>query len=62
MKLQEIKTIAKNKGVNPANMKKNDLVRAIQKAEGNSDCFGSSKAKECGEIKCLWREDCFTKN
>ncbi len=58
MKLQEIKVIAKSKGVKNINFKKTDLIRAIQKTEGNSDCFGNTKANECGQKKCLWREDC----
>lgn len=62
MKLQEIKAIAKNKGIKHANLKKAELIRAIQKTEGNSDCFGSIKIDECGQINCLWRADCLTKS
>jgi hypothetical protein len=58
MKLQEIKAIAKSKGVKDINIKKADLIRTIQKAEGNFDCFGSIKANECRQMTCLWREDC----
>ena len=58
MKLQEIKAFAKAKGVKAGNMKKAELVRSIQKAEGNVECFGTGKAKECGQMNCLWREDC----
>jgi hypothetical protein len=58
MKLQEIKTIAKGKGVNPARMKKDELIKAIQRAEGNNDCFGTASSGECNQHDCLWREDC----
>lgn len=58
MKLQEIKVIAKSKGVKNINIKKADLIKAIQKKEGNSDCFGSTKANGCSQMNCLWREDC----
>jgi len=58
MKLQEIKTIAKGKGINPARMKKDELIKAIQRAEGNDDCFGASKSGECSQINCLWRGEC----
>lgn len=58
MKLQEIKNIAKRKGVNPARIKKDELIKAIQRAEGNNDCFGTAFAAECGQINCLWRKDC----
>lgn len=58
MKLQEIKVIAKSKGIKNINIKKADLIRAIQRAEGNFDCFGSINAHQCDQVKCLWREDC----
>ena len=58
MKIGEIKVIAQERGVNPGRMKKAELIRAIQRAEGNFDCFGTAKSGECGQINCLWREDC----
>ena len=58
MKLQEVKAIAKRKGVDPARMKKDELIKAIQRAEGNNDCFGTAPSVECGQMNCLWREDC----
>jgi len=61
MKLQEIKAIAKNKGIKLTNMKKSDLIRTIQRAEGNLDCFSDKEAKECDQTNCLWREDCLIK-
>lgn len=60
MKLQEIKTIARNKGIKIVNMKKEDLIRVIQRAEGNSDCFGTAKVNDCLQRRCLWKEDCLT--
>jgi len=53
MKLQEIKAIAKSKGIKNINFKKADLIRVIQKTEGNSDCFGSIKANECKQMNCF---------
>lgn len=58
MKLQEIKAIAKAKGIKAANIKKAELIRAIQREEGNFDCFGSSVSGLCDRMDCLWREDC----
>lgn len=58
MTLQEIKTIAKGKGVNPARMGKDELIKAIQRAEGNNDCFGTAPSVECNQHDCLWRKDC----
>jgi hypothetical protein len=58
MKLQEIKAIAKDRGIKAGSMKKTELIRAIQRAEGYNDCFGTEHVKVCGQINCLWREDC----
>jgi hypothetical protein len=58
MKLDEIKEIAKQHNIKTAKMKKAELVRAIQQAEGNEQCFDSGKATTCDQEKCLWREDC----
>ena len=39
MKMQEIREIAKEKSVRAGKMSKMELIRAIQRAEGNNDCF-----------------------
>jgi len=58
MKMQEIKEIARQRGVKAGTLKKADLIRAIQRMEGNTDCYGAGKAATCGQDQCLWREDC----
>jgi len=58
MKLQKIKTIAKKWGIKTGNMKKTELIRAIQRAEGNLDCFRTAKSGQCDQTSCLWRIDC----
>lgn len=58
MRLQEIKAIAKVKGIISGNLKKLELIRAIQKAEGNFDCYGTAASGYCDQPNCLWREDC----
>ena len=59
MKLQEIRDMARNAGLGSVgNMKKVDLVRQIQRQEGNSDCFATGQANQCGQMACLWRGDC----
>jgi hypothetical protein len=40
MNLKDIKEIAQKWGVKAGKMKKNEIIRAIQRAEGNFDCFG----------------------
>lgn len=59
MDILEIRRIAGQFGINTAGMEKVDLVRAIQRAEGVADCFGSAASEECDEESCLWREECF---
>lgn len=58
MNLLQIKAIAKKQGVKSAKMKKNELVRAIQSAEGNEPCYETGKAAICGQLTCLWKDDC----
>ena len=58
MKLQKVRAIAKEKGIRAGNLEKGDLIRAIQRREGNFQCYGSATAGECDQVNCLWREDC----
>ena len=58
MKLEEIKEIAKRHTIKVGKLKKAELVRAIQAAEGNDACFESGKVSVCGQTECLWRGDC----
>jgi len=58
MKMEEIRKIAEEKGISPKKSRKADLIRMIQREEGNNDCFESGQAGTCGQIHCLWREDC----
>jgi hypothetical protein len=58
MKTDEIKKIARQHGIRTGKMKKGDIVRAIQTAEGNNDCFDTGQAENCGQNDCLWRDDC----
>lgn len=58
MKLEEIKEIAKQHNIKVGKLKKAELIRAIQLAEGNDACFDNGRSGECGQSACLWREDC----
>ncbi len=59
MKVEKIREIARSKGIaNTSRMKKAVLIHAIQKAEGNPQCF-STDPHTCGQENCLWRQDCF---
>jgi hypothetical protein len=58
MTIKTVRDIAKTKGVKTGNMKKENIIRAIQRAEGNFDCFGTASQGVCNQANCLWREDC----
>ena len=57
MNIAEIKTRAKTMGIKPGRMTKDSLIRAIQLAEGNFDCFGTA-TDYCDQLECSFRDDC----
>ncbi|MGD8408349.1 MAG: SAP domain-containing protein [Thiohalophilus sp.] len=59
MHMQEIRDIAKQHGLKTARQSKVELIRHIQDAEGNFNCFATAASGECDQVNCLWREDCF---
>jgi len=62
MQFQEIRQMAKDFGINTYQMKKVDMIRAIQDKEHNIPCFGTSRVDHCAEGTCLWRSDCLSFN
>jgi len=58
MNLKDIKDMAKSQDIKVGNMKKENIIRSIQRAEGNFDCFGSAIKGECNQMNCIWRGDC----
>ena len=57
MKAAEIKQKAADLGIDPANMKKAELILAIQEAEGVNRCFGTNKG-DCPYEDCCFWDDC----
>ena len=57
MSMAQIKTKAKGLGINPANMKKMELIHAIQRSEGVSQCYGTTNG-QCQWTNCCFRSDC----
>ena len=57
MLMQEVKKIAKEHGLKVSKAKKADLIRSIQLAEGNFDCFGTADGG-CDQSDCVWMDDC----
>jgi hypothetical protein len=63
MKMPEIRSRAKELGLTQTNrMKKGDLIRSIQRTEGNFDCYASAARFDCSQDGCCWRGHCLTQN
>jgi len=39
-------------------MARTEIVRAVQRAEGNTECFRTGEASKCGQDHCRWMPDC----
>lgn len=59
MKMQQIRLIAKELGINSFGKSKVELVREIQRKQGNFDCFGTAKG-HCDQIACCFRQSCLS--
>ncbi|MFA5150004.1 MAG: SAP domain-containing protein [Candidatus Omnitrophota bacterium] len=58
MRLSEIEKRAKSLGIRDTwRLSKKELVKTIQRVEGNLDCFGA-KRNSCEQLSCCWRSDC----
>lgn len=61
MKLSQIEKRARGLGIKDTwKYSKKELIKAIQRQEGNFDCFGTA-INFCDQMSCLWREDCLGK-
>jgi len=58
MRLSEIEKKARSAGITDTwKFSKKDLIKTIQRSEGNFDCFGSARGS-CNQVACCWRPDC----
>ena len=62
MTRRQIVEIARTKKIRVGNMRKENIIRSIQRSEGNDDCFATPMASRCERKTCLWREDCLMMN
>jgi hypothetical protein len=60
MKSKELKQLAARHEIDPRGLSKTELVRAIQRHEGNFDCFASPLEGICDQATCLWRDECLS--
>ncbi|MEW6096059.1 MAG: SAP domain-containing protein [bacterium] len=58
MNMSKVKARAENIGIKPGRMKKDEIIKQIQRKEGNFDCFRTATSGECDQINCCWRDDC----
>ena len=57
MKMNQLKKKAESLGIKHEKMDKVELVRATQRAEGYTPCFGTSNG-ECPYVDCCFIDDC----
>lgn len=58
MRLGEVEKRARLMGIGDTwKFSKKELIKTIQRKEGNFDCFGNAK-NSCSQMACCWREDC----
>lgn len=63
MNITEVRERSRRMGIgNTSRLRKGDMIRTIQRAEGNPDCFGISWRFDCQQFDCCWRQDCLTKS
>lgn len=57
MTVRELRKMARTLGIKYGGLRKVDLIKTIQKAQGNFDCFGTAIG-DCDQLRCLFRDDC----
>jgi len=55
--MAEIEQKAISLGIQPGQMNKAELIHSIQRAEGNTSCFGTSNG-QCSHTDCCFMADC----
>jgi hypothetical protein len=57
MNMNEIRVKAESLGLKTVGIKKPELIKSIQRAEGNFDCFGTA-VDYCDQWECCFRSLC----
>lgn len=52
MKLEDVRNVAKPRGVHPGKHSKTELIKAIQAGEGDFDCFATACGGMCRAVDC----------
>lgn len=56
--MAQIRAIARDLGIHPGHLSKTQLIRTIQRCEGNFACYATANDGNCDQPTCLWRRDC----
>ncbi len=59
MKMNEVRGLAKSLGINSFGKSKLELIKEIQRKQGNFDCFGTA-TNYCDQLECLFRSSCLS--
>ena len=59
MDITIVREKAKALGIKSGKKNSTDIIKSIQKAEGNFPCFKTSTGF-CDQQSCLWRSDCLS--
>ncbi len=57
MKMQDVRAMAKSLGINSFGKNKTELIREIQRKEGNFDCYGTA-VDNCDQKDCCFYDSC----
>jgi len=58
MNMHTIRQFAKTLSIDAGKLSKPELIKQIQRAEGNFDCFGTATQGECDQVNCTWQSAC----
>jgi hypothetical protein len=61
MKHKNLLKLAKQHFILYDGLSETNLIRKIQIAEGNFDCFATAHVWNCSQFECQWRKDCLLK-
>jgi len=59
MKMNEIRSLSKNLGITSFGKSKSELIKEIQRKQGNFDCFGTAM-DYCDQLECIFRASCLS--
>ncbi len=59
MKMSEVRGLAKSLGINSFGKSKVELIKEIQRKQGNFDCFATAM-DYCDQLDCIFRSTCLS--